>query len=104
MRQKYVSSLSHIWWHEKFDFVILEYGYVHNSANKCIYSKFIKDYGVIICLYVNNMLIISSNMKGLVDTKKYLSSRVKMKDLNEVNTILGIKGGLFINLITLRKF
>lgn len=37
------------------------------------------------------MLIIGTNMDGVNDTKKYLSSRFKMKDLNEVDTILGIK-------------
>ena len=37
------------------------------------------------------MLIIGTNMDGVQDTKKYLSSQFKMKDLNEVDTILGIK-------------
>lgn len=37
------------------------------------------------------MLIISSNMDGLLDTKKFLTSTFKMKDLVLVDTILGIK-------------
>ena len=37
------------------------------------------------------MLIIGTNMLGVNDTKKYLSSRFQMKDLNEVDTILGVK-------------
>ena len=78
-------------WHEKFDSVILEYGFQHNIADKCIYSKFTENYGVIICLYVDDMLIIGTNMDGVQDTKKYLSSQFKMKYLNEVDTILGIK-------------
>ena len=78
-------------WHEKFDSVILEFGFEHNSADKCIYSKFTENYGVIICLYINDMLIIGTNMLGVNDTKKYLSSRFQMKDLNEVDTILGVK-------------
>jgi hypothetical protein len=44
-------------WHEKFDFVILSHGFKHNNADKCIYSKFIDCYGVIICLYVDDLLI-----------------------------------------------
>ena len=64
---------------------------MHNNADKCIYSKFTKEFGVIICLYVDDMLIIGTNIKGVIDTKKYLSSKFKMKDLNEVDTILGIK-------------
>ena len=71
--------------------MILEYGFTHNNADKCIYSKFTDDFGVIICLYVDDMFIVSTNMHGINDTKKYLTSKFKMKDLNEVDTILGIK-------------
>jgi hypothetical protein len=78
-------------WHEKFDSIILSNGFEHNGADKCIYSKFTKDYGVIVCLYVDDMLIFWTNMKSVCETKKYLSLMFKMKDLNEVDTILGIK-------------
>jgi hypothetical protein len=78
-------------WHEKFDTVILSNDFKHNGADKCIYSKFTKEYGVIVCLYVDDMLIFGTNMKGIYETKKYLTSMFKMKDLNEVDTILGIK-------------
>ena len=37
------------------------------------------------------MLIFGTNIKGVYETKKYLSSMFQMKDLNEVDTILGIK-------------
>ena len=50
-----------------------------------------KDFGVIIWLYVDDMLIFSTNMIGIVETKRYLTSIFKMKDLGEVDTILGIK-------------
>ena len=40
---------------------------------------------------MNDMLIFGTNMKGVCETKKYLSSMFQMKDLNEVDTILGIK-------------
>jgi len=62
-----------------------------NGADKCIYSKFTKDFGVIICLYIDDMLIFSTNMIGIVKTKRYLTSIFKIKDLGEVDTILGIK-------------
>jgi len=78
-------------WHEKFNSMILLDGFVHSSSNKCMYSKFTKEYGVIVCLYVDDMLIFGMNMKGICETKKYLSSMFQMKDLNEVVTILGIK-------------
>jgi hypothetical protein len=56
-----------------------------------MYSKFTKDSGVIICLYVDDMLIFSTNIIGIVETKRYLTSIFKMKNLGEVDTILGIK-------------
>ena len=37
------------------------------------------------------MFIISTSKKGVDETKKYLFSLFKMKDLGEVDTILGIK-------------
>ena len=37
------------------------------------------------------MLIFGTNIDGVNETKKYLSSQFKMKDLGEVDTILGIK-------------
>ena len=78
-------------WHEKFDSAILSFGFRHNTADKCIYSKFTSDYGVIVCLYIDDMLIIGTNMLGIIETKNFLTSKFKMKDLNEVDTILGIK-------------
>uniref|UniRef100_A0A2N9HD70 Reverse transcriptase Ty1/copia-type domain-containing protein n=1 Tax=Fagus sylvatica TaxID=28930 RepID=A0A2N9HD70_FAGSY len=78
-------------WHEKFDTVILANGFKHNGVDKCVYSKFTVEYGVIVCLYVDNMLIFGTNMLVVCETKKYLVSMFKMKDLNEADTILGIK-------------
>ncbi|KAK3043089.1 hypothetical protein RJ639_001204 [Escallonia herrerae] len=48
-------------------------------------------YGVIICLYVDDLLIFGTNLEGIFETKEYLNSRFKMKDLNEVDIVLGIK-------------
>ena len=78
-------------WHEKFDSAILSNGFMHNSSNKYMYFKFTKEYGVIVCLYVDDMLIFGTNMKDVCETKKYLSAMCQMKYLNEVDAILGIK-------------
>ena len=78
-------------WHEKFDSAILSDGFVHHSFDKCMYSKFTKEYGVIVCLYVDEMLIFGMNMKGVCETKKYLCSMFQMEDLNKADIILGIK-------------
>ena len=46
------------YWHDKFDYVILEYGFKYNSADRCIYSRFTNDFSVIIYFYVDDILII----------------------------------------------
>ena len=78
-------------WHEKFNSTIMSFGFKHNTADKCIYMKFTKDYGVIVCLYVDDMLIFGTNMLGINETKKFMISKFKMKYLKVVDTILGIK-------------
>ncbi|XP_073137638.1 uncharacterized protein [Henckelia pumila] len=46
---------------------------------------------VILCLYVDDMLIIGSNDKMIQSTKKLLNSKFDMKDLGLAEVILGIK-------------
>ncbi|RVW67820.1 Retrovirus-related Pol polyprotein from transposon TNT 1-94 [Vitis vinifera] len=89
-------------WHENFDHAILSDGFRHNNVDKCLYSKTCDDYMVIVCLYVDDMLILSDDMKGITETKRFLSLTFKMKDFGEVDTILGIKvkrnsGGYALN-------
>jgi len=56
-----------------------------------MYSKFSKDFYVIICLYIDNMLIFITNMIGKMKTKRCLTYIFKMKDLSKVDIILVIK-------------
>ena len=49
-------------WHQKFDKVILSNGFVLNQSDKCVYYKFDNSgKGVIICLYVDDMLVAGPN-------------------------------------------
>ena len=78
-------------WHENFDNVMLTHEYVINATDKCIYSKFINNEGVIICLYVDNLLIFGTSHDVVHDAKHFLASNFDMKDLGKANIILGIK-------------
>ncbi|CAM8917015.1 unnamed protein product [Rhodiola kirilowii] len=79
-------------WHQKFDEVILSSGFKLNQADKCIYSKFDNSgNGVIICLYVDDMLIFGNNQKQVDLAKDFLSSSFAMKDMGEADVILGIR-------------
>ncbi|CAM8910792.1 unnamed protein product [Rhodiola kirilowii] len=79
-------------WHQKFDEVILSSGFKLNQADKCIYSKFDNSgNGVIICLYVYDMLIFGTDQNQVDLTKDFLSSCFAMKDMGEADVILGIR-------------
>nr|GEU49936.1 zinc finger, CCHC-type [Tanacetum cinerariifolium] len=60
-------------WHQKFDEVVLSNGYLLNQAGKCVYSKFdASGKGVIICLYVDDMLIFGTDQVQSRYIKKVL--------------------------------
>ncbi|GJY96943.1 zinc finger, CCHC-type containing protein, partial [Tanacetum coccineum] len=62
-------------WHQNFNEVILSNGYLLNQADKCVYSKFDEiGEGVIICLYVDDMLIFGTDQVQVDLTKEFLSS------------------------------
>jgi len=78
-------------WHQKFDELILKNGFHINDADKCVYTKFTNDKGVIICLYIDDMLIFGIDIEQIKNTKIFLSQNFDMKDLGEADAILGIK-------------
>ena len=78
-------------WYEKFNNTLITNGYVVNNSDSCVYSKMIESDCVIICLYVDDMLIFGSNLNVVIKTKEFLSSQFEMKDLGEANVILGVK-------------
>nr|GEY17009.1 zinc finger, CCHC-type [Tanacetum cinerariifolium] len=62
-------------WYQKFDEVVLSNGYLLNQADKCVYSKFdASGEEVIICLYVDDMLIFGIDQVYVDLTKEFLSS------------------------------
>ena len=89
-------------WHKKFNSVMLSNGFKINECDKCVYVKDTGDGYVILCLYVDDMLIIGSNDKMVKSTKDILHSRFHMKDMGLADVILGIKilrtsSGLMLN-------
>ena len=78
-------------WYEKFDQTLVSDGYIVNSSDTCVYSKLFGQECVIICLYVDDMLIFGTNVTVVEKTKLFLSSHFDMKDLGEADVILGVK-------------
>ncbi|GKB02548.1 retrovirus-related pol polyprotein from transposon TNT 1-94 [Tanacetum coccineum] len=78
-------------WYEKFDNTLLSNGFQINEYDKCVYVKQYKNAFVIICLYVDDMLIMRTNMDVINQNKKMLHSSFDMKDMGEADVILGIR-------------
>ena len=78
-------------WHEKFDRTLTSIGFVVNEADKCVYYRYGGGEGVILCLYVDDILIFGSSLKVIEEVKEFLSKNFEMKDLEEANVILNIK-------------
>jgi len=70
-----------IQWYKKFDQVVLSHDFAINDFNKCMYSKSIGNDHVIICLYIDYILIFSTSMNVINETKLLLSHNFDMKDL-----------------------
>lgn len=70
---------------------MIESGFKINECDKCVYVKDTNDGYIILCLYVDDMLIVGSNNKMIEFTKIILNSRFDMKDMGLADVILGVK-------------
>jgi hypothetical protein len=66
-------------------------GFVVNEVDKCVYYRYGGGKGVILCLYVDEIIILGISFDVIKETKDFLSNNFKMKDLGEADVILNIK-------------
>ncbi|KAL6335699.1 hypothetical protein AAG906_032893 [Vitis piasezkii] len=78
-------------WYRKFDQVITSFGFKENTVDQCIYLKFSGSKFIILVLYVDDILLASSDVGLLHETKRFLSSKFDMKDLSNASFVLGIQ-------------
>ena len=78
-------------WHEKFDTTLMSAGFAVNEADRCVYYRHGGGNSVILCLYVDDILIFGMNIDAINAVKSFLSKSFDMKDLGEANVILNIK-------------
>jgi hypothetical protein len=78
-------------WHDKFDRTLKSVGFVTNEADKCVYYRYGGGEGVILCLYVDDILIFGTSLELIKEVKDFLSQKFEMKDLGEADVILNIK-------------
>jgi hypothetical protein len=77
--------------HEKFDRTLTSVGFVVNKADKCVYYWYGGGEGVILCLYVDDILILGTSLDVIKETKDFMSNNFEMNDLKEADVILNIK-------------
>ena len=75
----------------KFDGTIKKFGFQENVEDNCIYLKFKNGRLIFLILYVDDVLLASSDVNLLQEIKKFLSSNFDMKDLGEASYVLGIE-------------
>nr|AAW57815.1 putative polyprotein [Oryza sativa Japonica Group] len=66
-------------------------GFAVNEADKCVYYRHGGGEGVILCLYVDDILIFGTNLEVINEVKSFLSQHFDIKDLGVVDVILNIK-------------
>jgi len=66
-------------------------GFAVNEADRCVYYRHGGGNSVILCLYVDDILIFGTNIDAINEVKSFLSKSFDMKDLGEANVILNIK-------------
>jgi hypothetical protein len=90
-------------WHEKFDVTLISSCFSVNEADQCVYYRHGGGQGVILCLYVDDILIFQTSLDVINEVKTFLCQSFDMKDLGEVDVILNIKLIKEENVITLTQ-
>ena len=75
-------------WYLKFDSTIRKFGFQENIEDNYVYAKFKNGKYIFLVLYVDDILLASSDVNLLLETKKFLSSKFDMKDLGEASFVL----------------
>nr|CAE01581.2 OSJNBa0068L06.7 [Oryza sativa Japonica Group] len=78
-------------WHEKFDKTLTSAGFAVNEADKCVYYCHGGGKEVILCLYVDDILIFGTNLEVINEVKSFLSQNFDTKDLGVADVILNIE-------------
>jgi hypothetical protein len=78
-------------WYLKFDETIRSIGFKENEEDNCIYAKFRSRKFIFLILYLDDILLASSDVSLLLESKMFLFSNFDMKDLGEASFVIGIE-------------
>lgn len=77
-------------WNRKLDSVLQGIGLPKSKADPCVYFNNRNKKLLIISIYVDNLLIFSSNQNKVKEVRRVLENNFEMKDLGEVQNCLGM--------------
>ena len=78
-------------WYLKFDETIRKFGFKENDEDNCIYAKFRNGRYIFLVLYMDDILLASSDMDLLLEIKRFLCSNYDMKDMGRRSMSWGFK-------------
>ena len=78
-------------WYLKFNDTITSFGFKENTVDRCIYLKVSGSKFIFLILYVDDILLVSSVLGILHETKKFLSKNFEIKDMDEAAYVIGIE-------------
>ena len=83
-------------WYLKFNDTITSFDFKENTIDRCIYQKVSGSRFIFLILYVVDILLTSSDLSLLHETKKFISKNFvsknfEMKDMDEVTYVIGIE-------------
>ena len=77
-------------WYLKFDQVVTSFSFKENVSDQCIYLKMSGSNFIALVLYVDDILLASSCVKLLNETKQVLNTHFDMKDIGDAFFVLCI--------------
>jgi len=78
-------------WYLKFDRFLMSSGFTRLHTDHCCYFKWFENSYIILLLCVDDMLVVGSSMKEIVNLKAKLTKEFSMKDLGPAKKILGMR-------------
>ncbi len=76
-------------WNQKLDRYLRKIGFTQTNADHCVYVN--KDTGVIVAMWVDDLIIFSKDSVGVDLLKLQLKIKFEMKDIGELQYFLGIQ-------------
>ena len=77
-------------WYKLLNDLLEENNFVRNVSDNCVYRREKQDKKVILIMWVDDLIVATSDEDLLNSVKRMLAERFRMKDLGRLNHFLGI--------------